>query len=214
MEVFLGMTGGEALPAFTRLVFGSNVMLLWFQLGLVLLFWALALGYILGPKVRTWLGAPARWLLDRIDLATPWRRKWLQRDFSLMLSTLLDAEVPEAEALTLAARSTANSVFQKRAEKARQLLAGGAPLAEALRVVDRSPEFGWRLSNALRPGGNFARALAGWHETLDARAFQLEQTAAQLTTTGLVLFNGLFVGSIVIAVFLVLISILYQATLW
>ena len=72
----------------------------------------------------------------------------------------------------------------------------------------------WRLSNALRRGSGFVRALTGWHEALDAKAFQLEQAAAQLTTTVLVLINGVIVASILIAVFLVLISIINQTSLW
>ena len=36
----------------------------------------------------------------------PWRRKRFQRDFSAMLAVLLDAEVPETEAVGLAAEAT------------------------------------------------------------------------------------------------------------
>jgi len=58
------------------------------------------------------------------------------------------------------------------------------------------------------------RALAGWHEALEAKAFQLEQSAAQIATTLLVLLNGLIVGSIVIGMFLALIQLINRATLW
>jgi hypothetical protein len=58
------------------------------------------------------------------------------------------------------------------------------------------------------------RALTGWHEALDAKAFQLEQAAAQVTTTVLVLVNGLIVASFMIAVFLVLITLINGAALW
>jgi hypothetical protein len=72
----------------------------------------------------------------------------------------------------------------------------------------------WRLANALRRGAGFVRALTGWHEALDAKAFQLEQSAAQVTTTVLVLINGLIVASFMIAVFLVLITLINTAALW
>ena len=72
--------------------------------------------------------------------------------------------------------------------------------------MDDSPRIAVASSNALRRGSWFLRALTGWHEALDAKAFQLEQTAAQVTTSALVLLNGLIVASIVIAVFLVLIQ--------
>ena len=50
--------------------------------------------------------------------------------------------------------------------------------------------------------------------SLDAKAFQLEQSAAQIATTALVLLNGLIVGSLVVAIFLVLIQLLNEAVLW
>ena len=58
------------------------------------------------------------------------------------------------------------------------------------------------------------RALTGWHEALDAKAFQLEQAAAQLTTTILVLTNGVIVASVLVGVFLVFISLINQGCIW
>ena len=102
-------------------------------------------------------------------------------------------------------------------QRGRQIVArlqGGAALPDALRAVDHDGELSWRIANALRGRRGFLRALTGWHEALDAKAFQLEQSAAQIATTLLVLFNGLIVASIVIGMFIVLIDLLNQATLW
>jgi type II secretory pathway component PulF len=161
-----------------------------------------------------WVSRAVPGLPDRAVWLLPWRRKRLQRDFSTMLALLLEAEVPEAEAVTLAAEATANAVFRRRAAAAVAQLRSGAKLPDAIRAVDDSGEFRWRLANALQRPGGFIRALTGWHEALDAKAFQLEQAAAQVTTTALVLINGLIVGSFVIAVFLVLIQLINLATLW
>ena len=60
----------------------------------------------------------------------------------------------------------------------------------------------------------FLKSLAGWHESLDAKAFQQEQAAAHGVTTGLVLWSGLFVGTVVISVFSFLISIINAGVLW
>ena len=75
------------------------------------------------------------------------------------------------------------------------LLQQGTKLPEAVRVLDDSGEWRWRLANGLGRAGGFVRALAGWHDALDAKAFQLEQTAAQVATTLLALFNGLIVAT-------------------
>jgi type II secretory pathway component PulF len=213
-EVFAGMLDGQQLPAFTRLVFDVNGISTAIQVVIIAIVSLAMLAYVGGPRLRAWLhpffpGAQD-WMLFRL----PWRHKRLQRDFSAMLAVLLDAEVPETEAVQLAAQSTANLAIVRRAEKVCGLLRDGVKLPEAIRALDNSQELQWRLANALRRGAGFVRALTGWHEALDAKAFQLEQAAAQITTTVLVLVNGLLVASFLIAVFLVLITLINAAALW
>jgi len=209
-EVFAGMTDGP------RFVFGlsESGFLFALQTAFMLLIWMVILAYVGGPRLHGWLRRRLPNLTDGLLCRLPWRRKRLQRDFSAMLAVLLDASVPEAEAVTLAAETTSNSAFIRRAAKTHNLLNQGVKLPDALRAMDDTGELQWRLANALHGRGGFLRALTGWHEALDAKAFQLEQTAAQTATTALVLLNGLIVAAVVIAVFLLLIQLLNQATLW
>jgi type II secretory pathway component PulF len=164
-----------------------------------------------GPLWKTplwsFIGRPLAPLRDRILYALPWRRRRLQRDFCATLSILLDAETPEPAAITLAAEATANYVFVKRARRALEDLSGGRTLQAALQRFDHAGEFSWRLANAAAQHGGFLPALAGWMEALDAKAFQQEQTASQIISTGLVLCNGLVVGLIAAGIFSVLISL-------
>jgi len=215
--VFSGMLEGAQLPAFTRFVFAGTSSFLFFQTATLGLVWLLTLFYLGGPRLRSWFSrsipggeALGDWLLDKL----PWRRKRLQRDFSAMLAVLLESGVPESEAIELAGDCTANRPFRRRAKRARTLLSQGVSLPEAMSALDDSGELKWRFANALRGRGTFVRALAGWHEALEAKAFQLEQTAAQLFTTALVLFNGLIVACIMIGMFLPLIDLLNRLTLW
>ena len=90
----------------------------------------------------------------------------------------------------------------------------GVALPEAVAQLDDGGEFQWRMRNAATTRGGFLRALAGWHESLDARSFQEEQAAAHAVTSGLVLFNGLVVGLVALAVFGTLVSIIDAAVLW
>jgi type II secretory pathway component PulF len=170
--------------------------------------------YLGGPRLHGWVERLLPGAADFLVSRLPWRRKRLQRDFSGILVALLEAGVPEAEAVTLAAESTANREMTRRARTVTGLLRGGKSLPEALRTMDNSGELHWRLKNALRRKRDFLQALAGWHEALEAKAFQLEQSAAQITTTLLVLVNGVIIGTIVIAMFLALIQLLNRATLW
>ncbi len=213
-EVFAGLAEGEQLPAFSRLVLGNSAWVTTFQAGLICLLWLAGLIYVAGPRAGGWVGRLAPGLPDWVVCRLPWRRKRLQRDFSAMLAVLLDAEVPEPEAVTLAAEATANRVMKRRAATVCRLLNQGTRLPEAVRAMDDTGELHWRLSNALHHRGGFVRALAGWHDALEAKAFQLEQSAAQVATTLLVLLNGAIVASIVIAVFLVIIHLINTANLW
>lgn len=213
-EVFEGMLDGSTLPAFTRLVFDGEGFLTLFLGGLSLLVWALMFLYLGGPRIHSWLRRLLPGVADWLVCRLPWRRKRLQRDFSAMFAVLLDAGVPEAEAVTLAAQATANVVMVRRGAKVCRRLKEGVKLPEAIQVMDDTPELRWRLANALRRGSGFLAALAGWHEALDAKAFQLEQTAAQVMTATLVILNGLVVAAIVIGMFLPLIELTNRATLW
>ena len=184
---------------------GTLFLLVFLLLAIV---WLTAFIYIGGPAVSLSSGEHFSFATDRLFYALPWRRKRMERDFAVMLAILLDNGVPEAEALTLAADCTANRVFKQRAERAVAALKQGMKLTEAVQLMDDTGEFRWRLANAVHAHGGFFKALAGWNEALDARAFQQEQATAQAVTTGLVLLNGIFVGLIVISVFGVIISII------
>jgi len=58
----------------------------------------------------------------------------------------------------------------------------------------------------------FMAALSGWLESLDAKAFQQEQAAAQVVSTLMVGLNGLLVGMFAVAMFLPLIKLMNMAT--
>jgi type II secretory pathway component PulF len=213
-EVFSGVLEGQELPAFTRMVFEhSTGPLVVLAIGYALI-WIATIAYIGGPVLHEGLHRAWPGMADRILYRLPWRRKRLQRDFSSMLAVLLDAEVPEVEAVSLAAESTANAVVRRRAAQVCAQLDSGVKLPLAIRALDDSGELQWRLTNALQRGRGFLRALKGWHEALDAKAFQLEQASAQTATSVVILLNGLLVAAIVIAMFLALIAILNGALLW
>ncbi len=202
---FAGLLNGFA--AQSRLILVG----LW---SLVALFDFAALLYIAGPRLTRPLAKLAPPVAAWLGRCGPWRQKRRQRDFTAVLAALLDAGVPEARAVTLAAAGTAQAAFQKRALTAVTGLSRGLSVHEALGELDRSGELEWRLANAARGRGGFTAALTGWQEALDAQAFQQEQTAVQLLTSALVLANGLFVGLLAAGVFQVLIHVTGEGLLW
>jgi type IV pilus assembly protein PilC len=212
--VFEGILDGQALPALTRFVLENNGVAIAVQTAFLCFVWIALFVYIAGPRAQSWLARIHPGIPGWFSWQFPWRRKRLRRDFSAMLAVLLDAGIPESEAVRLAGEATNNVVMEHRASRVCALLSGGVKLPDAVCDMGDSKELSWRLANALRSGRDFLRALAGWHEALDAKAFQLEQAAAQTTTTAMVLINGLIVGGIVIALFLALIQLVNEAALW
>ena len=211
-EILKDMAPGTELnPVLTWLP--DNALVTVLLLGVPLLFYAGALLYIGGPRLAGWLRIGLPGLSDALFWFLPWHRRRQLRDFSALLAVLLDAGLPEEKAVTLAAECAPNSIFQRRAARVVEALHQGEKLTDAVRHLDDAGEFRWRLANAAH-GGGFLAALRGWHEALDAQAFQLEQTAAQALTTGLVLFNGLIVGVTAVATFDLLITILLAVDPW
>jgi type II secretory pathway component PulF len=172
------------------------------------------IAYVGGPRLRRWIAALFPFLCDQLMYRVPWRRKRLRRDFAAMLALLLDAGVPEETAIQLAAAATASRVFSAQAQRAIQDLRAGRTLPQSLRRLDDDAELSWRMANAARGPCGFAAALSGWMESLDAKAFQQEQSFSQIVSTGLVLANGVMVGLVVTGVFHILISVTNEVALW
>jgi type II secretory pathway component PulF len=196
-EIFSGF--GVKLPSFTEWLIESGTGLFMLQCAVVLILYAIVLCQLGGSRFERWVQDGWYPLFDWLALRIPWKRKRLQRDFTAMLGLLLDAGVAEHRALRLAASSTANRIFIRRAAKAEAQLEEGVPLPEAVRVLDGTGEFQWRLQMGALSDGGFYQALSGWRDALDAKAFQEEQTAAQSFTTLLVVLNGIVVAVVTCA---------------
>ena len=129
-EIFYDLLEAEPLPLATRMVITYTKTLL--ELGALIAVLGILL-LLLGRARRRWPSAYSRTikvLSDRCLFCLPWRHKRMQRDFSAMLAILLDAGVPEPEAVTLAAQSTGNHVFVIRSQRVIGQLQRGEKLAD------------------------------------------------------------------------------------
>jgi type II secretory pathway component PulF len=205
-DVAAGM-GVQIWPLAT-FVFTFAPQIIGFEIILFCLLASAALVYIGGPGLVRWFQFREIPVVDWIAWRVPWKQKKLLRAFSAMLAVLLDGGVPEAEAIRLAGESTANEICRRRARRAIAALERGQKLIDAIRTFDDTGEFHWRLTNAIHAHGGFLDALRGWHESLDAKAFQQEETATHAMTSGLVILNGVVVGLVATAMFGLLVMIL------
>jgi len=192
----------------TQFVFSNTGWLVAFEAVVSLMLFFATLAYIGGPGFVRWFQFRGLPFVDWLAWHTPWKQKRLQRTFSAMLAVLLDGGVPEAEAVRLAGDCTANEICRRRSQRVIVALQQGTKLDAAVRALDDSGEFHWRLTNATHARGGFLNALRGWHEALDAKAFQQEEATAHVVTSGLVILNGLLVALIATAMFGVLMAVL------
>jgi type II secretory pathway component PulF len=192
----------------TVFVFEHTSWLVEFEMAIFALLMFVAVIYIGGPGFVRWFQFRSVPVADWVAWHIPWKRKKLLRAFSAMLAVLLDGGVPEAVAVRLAGDCTANEICRHRAHRVIAALEKGVKLDEAVRAFDDTGEFHWRLTNATHAHGGFLNALRGWHEALDAKAFQQEETATHILTSGLVVMNGLVVALIATSMFGMLVMIL------
>jgi type II secretory pathway component PulF len=211
-EIFKDMEVGDS--AALEMISHHRSWFLAASIVVTVLSWGWAIFHFGGPRLISWIETVIPRFGDRLFMWTPWWRMRIQRNFSAVLAILLDAEIPEDRAVLLAAQCTGNFIFERRAVNVIGDLRNGIPLAKAVRHLDEAGEFQWRLANAAQGPDGFQTALAGWHEALDAKAFQLEQGASQIYTSILVLLNGVTVGVIVVMVFYLLISLINVNLLW
>jgi type IV pilus assembly protein PilC len=205
-EVAAGMSIN--LWPLTKFIFADAKWLMAAEIVLFLLLVATTLLYIGGPQFSRLFQFRRLPFVDWVAWKISWKRKRLKRTFSAMLAVLLDGGVPEAEAIRLAGDCTANEIYRNRAQRVIAAIEQGTKLNDAVRMFDDSGEFHWRLTNATHARGGFLAGLRGWHEALDAKAFQQEEATAHALTSALVLLNGVAVGIIVIGMFGVIIALL------
>ena len=204
------VTAGMAIrvPPISMLLLHLPRQLIWLEMFVFLFLISIAAVYIGGPGFVRWFQFRSVPVVDWITWRLPWKQKKLTRTFSAMLAVLLDNGVPEAEAVRLAGDCTANEICRRKAQRVITALGQGEKLDEAVRWFDDTGEFRWRLKNGGHATGGFLQALRGWHEALEAKAFQQEETTTHVVTSGLVILNGAVVALIAIGMFGMLIAIL------
>ncbi|MFN7139830.1 MAG: type II secretion system F family protein [Limisphaerales bacterium] len=212
-EILAGMTEEMTNAPLADFIFAAGSNLAWMQFCLTMVLYIGAAFYIGGPRLSGGFRKVIGNWVDRFHFYLPWRRKRLQRDFANMLALLLESEVPEAKAVELAGKCTNNRVVISQSNQVIAALQQGTKLQDALTLLTNAEGLHWRLKNAFHHG-SFVRSLNGWLEHLDAKAFQQEQAAAHLTSTGFVIVNALLIGLIVAGIFQVLVFLVNEAVLW
>jgi len=205
IALLMAQRGQETLAEITSALNRSSPISLWiWEISgiFLMILYVVIIGILFCQTLFYWGGQRfSRWyhnknskmLEEMNEKFLPWRRLRLSRDFTAVLACLLDAQVSEEEAVSVASDCVDNYWIRQKADRAIAALKQGVKLPEVLKEFDSSGELHWRMVNACHSTIGFRQALAGWHETLSAQAFQIEQSTSHRITTLLLFMGGTIV---------------------
>jgi type IV pilus assembly protein PilC len=206
-QIFLGLLGpGEQLPLPTRIVVGiSNFLAGWG--GLIILI------TLIGLVVEFYYKTPAgRKVIDRILLKIPLLgdilRKVAVARFSRTLSTLLASGVPILQSLEITAKTAGNVIIEEAILKVRKGVERGESFVEPLKATEVFPHM---VAQMIGIGEQTGALDAMLGKIADFYEQEVDAAIANLLTMMeplLIGFLGVTIGSIVIAMYLPLFTLI------
>jgi type IV pilus assembly protein PilC len=209
-DVFEGLLGGGRMPPFTlfvlRLSEGVKSHIL---LGIAV---ATALGIAFLCALRTGWG---RWAFDQLKLVMPlvgpvFRKVSISR-FSRTLGTLLGSGVPVLQALTIVKETAGNVVVGAVISEVHQQVKEGEPIAPALKASAVFPAMVAGMVDVGEQTGALPEMLLKIADTYDDEVDNSVSAMTSLLEPIMIVFLALIVGSIVVALFLPLVSFPIQS---
>jgi type IV pilus assembly protein PilC len=208
-NIFLGLLGpGEQLPLPTRIVVGiSNFLAGWGGLGVLVAIIATIVGIRFYYKTKG-----GRKVIDRILLKLPVFGKILQKiavaRFSRTLSTLLSSGVPILQSLDITARTAGNVVIEEAIISVRTGVERGENFVDPLRATEVFPNMVAQMVGIGEQTGALDAMLG---KIADFYEQEVDAAIANLLTLMepiLIGFLGVTIGSIVIAMYLPLFTLI------
>jgi type IV pilus assembly protein PilC len=208
-NIFLGLLGpGEQLPLPTRIVVGVSNFVAGVG-GLIVLGVIVAIGLAVRAYYKTEKG---RWRIDSILLKIPIiggiLRKIAIARFSRTLSTLLSSGVPILQALDITARTAGNVILEHAINKIRVGVERGESFVEPLRATTVFPNM---VSQMIGIGEQTGALDSMLGKIADFYEQEVDSAIASLLTLIepiMIAFLGVTIGSIVIAMYMPLFSLI------
>jgi type IV pilus assembly protein PilC len=208
-QIFLGLLGpGEQLPLPTRIVTGiSSFLAGWGGLGILLTIIAIVVA------IRFYYRTPGgRRIIDRLLLKIPilgdiMRKIGVSR-FSRTLSTLLSSGVPILQSLDITARTAGNVIIEEAITKVRVGVERGESFVEPLKATEVFPHMVAQMVGIGEQTGALDSMLG---KIADFYEQEVDSAIANLLTLMeplLIGFLGVTIGSIVIAMYLPLFTLI------
>jgi type IV pilus assembly protein PilC len=208
-QIFLGLLGpGEQLPLPTRMVVGlSNFLAGWG--GLVML--ATIVGAVLAIRFY-YKTPPGRKNIDRVLLKIPILgdifRKISVARFSRTLSTLLSSGVPILQSLDITAKTSGNVIVEEAITKVRSGVERGENFVDPLKATEVFPHMVAQMIGIGEQTGALDAMLGKIADFYEAEVDSAIANLLTLIEPLLIGFLGVTIGSIVIAMYLPLFTLI------
>ena len=208
-SIFMGLLGpGEQLPLPTRIVVGiSNFLAGWG--GLVILAAIIGIGVAIKFYYQT---AGGRWNIDRVLLKVPILgdifRKISVARFSRTLSTLLSSGVPILQSLDITAKTSGNVIIEAAITKVRAGVERGESFVDPLKATEVFPHMVAQMIGIGEQTGALDAMLAKIADFYEAEVDSAIANLLTLIEPLLIGFLGITIGSIVIAMYLPLFTLI------
>ena len=208
-NIFLGLLGpGEQLPLPTRIVVGFSDFLAGWG-GLVILVSLIGIGI----AVKFYYGTPGgRRNIDRLLLKVPILgdifRKIAVARFSRTLSTLLSSGVPILQSLDITAKTSGNVIIEEAITKVRAGVERGESFVDPLKATDVFPHMVAQMIGIGEQTGALDAMLGKIADFYEAEVDAAIANLLTLIEPLLIGFLGITIGSIVIAMYLPLFTLI------
>jgi len=208
-NIFLGLLGpGEQLPLPTRIVVGiSNFLAGWG--GLIIGASIVAIGV----AIKFYYGTPSgRRNIDRLLLKVPILgdifRKIAVARFSRTLSTLLSSGVPILQSLDITAKTSGNVIIESAITQVRAGVERGESFVDPLKATEVFPHMVAQMIGIGEQTGALDAMLAKIADFYEAEVDSAIANLLTLIEPLLIGFLGITIGSIVIAMYLPLFTLI------
>ncbi|MDB6065526.1 MAG: Type secretion system protein [Pedosphaera sp.] len=205
-EVFVGLNEGRPLPAFTRFILGISDTVINNFLPVTAVAIALYIAFLLA--IRT---SPGRRLFDRFKLRMPvlgpvFRKLAIAR-FTRTLGTLITSGVPILQSLTIIREATGNVIVGRLIGRVHDNVEQGDSIVGPLRESKLFPAMVVGMVDVGEQTGALPEMLNKIADNYDEEVDNAVTAMTSLLEPIMIVFLGVVVGSIVIAMFLPIINI-------
>jgi type IV pilus assembly protein PilC len=206
-EVFTGLTGNAALPAFTTFILNLSDLVRHHAPVAAISLAALISVFLLSLRAR-----PGRRVFDQLKLKVPllgpvFRKSAISR-FARTLGTLLGSGVPVLQALNIVRETAGNTVFSSLISRIHDSVKEGGNLTEPMRASTVFPPMVSGMVDVGEQTGALPDMLLKIADGCDDEVDNAVSALTSLLEPIMIVFLAVVVGSIVIAMFLPILAII------